>query len=104
VAPVDSLFYRGQFHVPTMAGAVRVVHVRRRPSVSLTHFVLNRVAIIAHGQASVVAVGHPDFATLDELYRAAWWTTIREQKEGVYLRIEAAALYTWARDPAEYPA
>ena len=36
VAPIGSLLYRGRFHAPTLASAVRTRHLMERPSVSLT--------------------------------------------------------------------
>jgi hypothetical protein len=103
VAPVHAVFYDATFHVPTVAGAVRMKHVSRQPSVSLTHWVLNHVAIIVHGTASVLQPGHPDSAALDELYRAAWWRSVRQTGDGVYLRVEAERLFAWAQDPAQFP-
>jgi hypothetical protein len=102
VAPVDSLFYRARFHIPTVADAVRIRHVRQRPGVSLSHFVPNEVAIIVHGTATVIAPDHPDFATLDELYQADWWQPIREQGNGVFFRIEAHVFYAWAQEPSAF--
>ena len=104
VAPVHAVFYRGRFHIPTAADATRVGHVRRRPAVSLTHFVLNQVALIGHGRATVLGADHPDFALVDPLYQAEWWRSIRQQDAGVYLRIELETLYTWALKPEEFPA
>ena len=104
VAPVHAVFYRGRFHIPTAADATRIAHVRKRPAVSLTHFVLNQVALIGHGRATALAADHPEFAMLDQLYRAEWWSQLRQQAGGVYLRIELETLYTWALDPEEFPA
>jgi len=102
VAPVDSLFYRARFHIPTVADALRVRHVRQRPGVSLTHFVPNEVAIIVHGTAMIVDAEHPDFTTLAALYQASWWEPIREQGNSVFLRIEAHAFYAWAEEPSAF--
>ena len=104
VAPVHAVFYEAAFHVPTVAAAARLKHVERRPSVSLTHWVLNYVAIIVHGTASVLRPGHPDFAALDDLYPAPWWRQVRQQADGVYLRVTGERVFAWANDLAQFPA
>ncbi|MCA9880397.1 MAG: pyridoxamine 5'-phosphate oxidase family protein [Thermomicrobiales bacterium] len=103
VAPVDSVFAGGHFHIPTVADAARVRHVRHRPGVSLTHFVPNEVAIIVHGAATVIEADEPDFAPLDACYTADWWRSVRAEGNGAFLRIVPHACYTWARDPAAFP-
>jgi hypothetical protein len=103
VAPVHAVFYEAAFHVPTVAGAARTKHISRRPSVSLTHWVLSHVAIIVHGTVTILQPEHPDSAELNELYRASWWRSVRETGDGVYLRIEAERMFAWAQDPAQFP-
>jgi hypothetical protein len=49
VAPIHALFYRGRFHVPTVATAARARHVAQRPAVSLTYYEGSDLAVIAHG-------------------------------------------------------
>lgn len=102
VAPVHAVFLRNAFHVPTAADAVRIKHVLRQPAVSATHFVLNSIAIIVHGRGSIISGEHPDFAELEHTYQAAWWTSLREHREGVYLRITPERLYAWALDRTEF--
>lgn len=102
-APLDSVFSGGHFHIPTVVDALRVRHVRQRPAVSLTHFVPNRAAITAHGTATVIEAGQPDFVSLDALYTANWWRGVREQGSGAFLRITPHACFTWVRDPAAFP-
>lgn len=104
VAPVASVFYRAAFHIPTTTTAARATHVRSRPAVSLTHWVSDVVSIIGHGSAAQLPPEHPDVAALDQIYRPPWWLAVRERQEGIYLRVEAAVLYTWAREPGEFPA
>ena len=36
VAPIGALFFRGRFHVPTVATAARTRHLLQRPAASLT--------------------------------------------------------------------
>jgi uncharacterized pyridoxamine 5'-phosphate oxidase family protein len=102
VAPIGSLFFRGCFYIPTVATAVRSKHVMRRPSMSLTHFVGDDLAIIVHGRATVVSRDDAEFGALEELQRASSGVSVREWGEGVYLRVEAEVIYTFARNPAVY--
>jgi hypothetical protein len=37
VAPIDAVFLRGHFYVPTVAQAARARHLARRPGVSVTY-------------------------------------------------------------------
>jgi Pyridoxamine 5'-phosphate oxidase len=103
VAPIGSLFFRGHFYIPTVVTAVRTRHVMKRSAVSLTHFIGNDLAIIIHGHATVVLPDHPDFAALEELQRANAGLSVRDWGEGAYLRVDAQVIYTFARDPAQYP-
>jgi hypothetical protein len=103
VAPIGSLFFRGQFCIPTVATAARTRHILRRPAVSLTHFVGDDLAIIAHGHALALSPEHADFVTLEQLQREISGQSVLDWGEGVFLRIEADAIYTFARYPEQYP-
>ncbi len=103
VAPIGSLFFRGRFHVPTVASAARTRHLMFRPAVSLTYYEGNDLAIIAHGTALVVNPGHPDFGALEEVFRELGGGSVLDWGEGVYLRIEAQKLYTFAWYPERFP-
>ncbi len=103
VAPIGSLFYRGRFHIPTVATAARTRMVAARPAVSLTHFVGDDLAIIAHGDATAIPADHADFAALEAMQRAVNGSSVRDWGEGIYLRIEAATLVTFARYPDQFP-
>jgi hypothetical protein len=103
VAPTSALFVRARFHVPTVAQATRARHLAARPAASLTCFEGTDLAIIAHGQATIIDAAHADFAELDELYVQHTNSSVREWSgDGVYLRLEPASLFTFARDPARY--
>ncbi len=104
VAPIGSLFYRGRFHIPTVATAARTRMVTARPSMSLTHYVGDDLAIIAHGSATLIPVEHPDFAAIEAMQRAASDQSVRDWGDGVYLRVEAETLVTFARYPDQFPA
>lgn len=103
VAPIWSLFFRGMFHIPTVRTAARTIHLLARPSVSLTYFVGDDLAIIAHGRAEVLPEAHADFAPLEAVQRDASGSSVRDWGEGVYLRIHADTLVTFARYPDQFP-
>jgi len=103
VAPVQVVLQQGHFFVPTAADAVRTRHVALRPSVSMTHWVSNEVALIAHGRATVISRGDAGFDELSEAYVRDWWQELRRRRNGAFLRVEPDALYTWARDPSAFP-
>ena len=104
VAPVVSVFFGGRFYIPTSSTSTRARHATARPEISLTHYVDIEVAIIAHGVAALVGPAHPDFAPLNAHYQAAWFQQLCERGDGVYVRLDARALFTYARDPGAFPA
>jgi hypothetical protein len=101
VAPIDALFYRGFFHVPTVAASARARHVSKRPAVSLTYYEGNDLAVIVHGRAVALGPDDPSFAELDALQREHGESP-SEWGEGIFLRVEADVLYTYASDPRRY--
>jgi hypothetical protein len=103
VAPTGSLFWRARFYVPTVATAARTRHILMRPGISLTHYVENDLAIIVHGHAILLSLGDPDFDMLEELHRQSNGVSVQDWGEGVYLKIEADLLYTYARYPDRFP-
>ena len=103
VAPVDALMRGARFYVPTARDAARVKHVRARVKVSWTHWSSDRIAIVAHGDATVVEAGSPDFESVDPTYAEKWWLPLRATGSGVYVRIAPDRLFTWARDPGTFP-
>jgi uncharacterized pyridoxamine 5'-phosphate oxidase family protein len=103
VAPVGAVFHRAKFHVPTAEYSKRVAHIRQRPAVSLTHFVLSSIAVIVHGTATLVGRADPDVAALDTLHDGEWWRDLRAKNAGIYIRIEPEHVYAWAATPSEFP-
>jgi hypothetical protein len=103
VAPIASLFYRGRFHIPTIAEAARAKHFLPRPAASLTHYIGIDFAIIVHGSITFVRADNPDFAVLEELQiESGNKSPTGWGGEGVYLRIEPDVLYSYARRPEQY--
>jgi hypothetical protein len=104
VAPINALFLHGRFYVPTVAEAARAQHLARRPAASLTYFEGTVLAVIAHGTAAIVDAGHPDFTDLDATQVASGNQSVHEWGgRGVYLQLQSARLYTYAREPGRYP-
>ncbi len=99
VAPIGSLLYHGDIYIPTVATAARTRHIQKRPAVSLTLFHENGPAIIVHGAATIITPDHADYEMLEDLLYASTHTKAGEWGDGVYLHIQAAAIYTYSRHP-----
>jgi hypothetical protein len=105
VAPISALFLRASFYVPTVAEAARARHLAQRPAASLTYFVGTDLAVVAHGHAAIIDADHPDFAELDATQVECGNESVQAwQGHGVYLHLQPASIYTFAREPDRYPA
>lgn len=105
VAPIAALFLRASFYMPTVAEAARARHLMRRPGASLTYFEGTDLAIVAHGYATMIDANHPDFPELDATQVECGNQSVRDWSgQGIYLHLEPANLYTFARHPDRYPA
>jgi hypothetical protein len=105
VAPIGALFLHAWFYVPTVAESARARHLARRPASSLTYYEGTELAVIVHGQVVIVDAEDPDFAELDAVQVESGGQSVGEwQGHGVYLRLEPATVYTYAREPGRYPA
>ena len=102
VAPIGAVFFRGRFHVPTVANAARTRHLVQRPAVSLTLHEGDDLAVIVHGRAEVLGLDHTDFPPLEQLFRESGGGSVLDWGEGVYVRVEAGKLYTFARYPDRF--
>ena len=103
IAPIGALFFRGRFHVPTVATAARTRHLVQRPAASLTLYEGDDLAVIVHGRAEVLGPDHPDFPALEEAFRGSGGGSVLEWGEDVYVRVEAEKYYTFARHPGRFP-
>ena len=104
VAPLDGLFFHARFHVSTGGRAARLHHLRRNPAVSVTHFVGDDMAVIVHGTGTLIGEGHPEVAPIDELATGIYGSSPFTWGEGItFIRVEPAAVYTYAPDPSGYP-
>ena len=104
VAPMGAIFYRRHFHVPMVADSARTRHVRKRPSISLTYYRGNELAVIAHGHADILSQEHPDFGGLDDLHEEHTGASVPEWEEGVYLRLVAKVCCSRSRGRPEHKA
>jgi hypothetical protein len=93
-APVDGLFYRGEFWFGSGDESLRFRHLRARPAVSATHTEGEAFAVTVHGVAHEIdTADHPGFRGYClEVYGPAW----EEWGAGVpYARIEARRMFTF---------
>jgi hypothetical protein len=98
VAPINALFVRAAFHVPTVAQAARTRHLVARPAASLTYFEGTHLAVVAHGHVAIIDTTDPAFAELDGVQVAAGNESPTEwQGDAVYLRLDADRLFTYER-------
>lgn len=74
----------------------------QRPATSLTLYEGDDLAVILHGKAEVLDQDHPDFPPLEEALRGSGGGSVLQWVEGVYLRVEAEKLYTFARHPERF--
>lgn len=104
VGPLDALFVRGRFHVGTGGAAGRLLHLRRRPAVSLTHVVADEIAVTVHGTAVLLDQGHQEATALERVYVDLYGSSAFGWAEGVVLiRIEPHAMYASAPEPNRFP-
>lgn len=101
VAPISAFFLHGSFYVPTVAEAARARHIARRPAVSLTYYQETEIAVLAHGHATLIKQDDPHFGELNDTHVGCGGQSVLGwHGEGVFLRIEADSIFTYARDPA----
>jgi Pyridoxamine 5'-phosphate oxidase len=99
VAPINALFVRAAFHVPTVAEAARTRHLAARPAASLTYFEGTNLAVVAHGRVAIIDTTDPAFAELDAVQVQSGNESPTEwQGDAVYLRLDADRLFTYARE------
>jgi hypothetical protein len=99
VAPIDAVFLRGRFYVPTVAQAARARHLARRPGVSVTYHEGRSLAVIVHGQAGTVVPGEDPFEEIEEIRLAAGGESLLEWSgDPIFLRVEPDVIYTYAKE------
>lgn len=103
VSPIGALLYHGRFYIPTVATALRTQHVLQRPAVSFTYYQDNDLAVIAHGESTVIRPDDPQFAALEAFQREMSGSSVLEWGEGIFLHVTPRVIYTYARYPERFP-
>ena len=106
VAPTGVMLVHGHLVVPTVANAARTKAVTARPALSISRFDENDLAVIAHGEATIVRAGDARFEELAALQRE--FGNGRDVRDwggggGVYLWMAPHTLYTFARFRETFP-
>ena len=101
VAPVDGLFFRGEWWFGSSTDSVRFRHLRQRPAVSAAHTSGEDLSVVTHGRA--VEVDRDADSTAG--FRAYCVETYGDQwldwgDGAAYARIDADRMFTFALDPA----
>lgn len=93
VAPVDGLFFRGQWHFGSSPSSARFRHIEARPAVSGSHTRGEELAVIVHGTARRVDVAGELRDFLVEVYGSGWaeWGG-----DAPYAVIDPWRMYTFA--------
>lgn len=94
VAPVDGLFYRGQWHFGSSPVSTRFRHIAERPAVSGSHTRGEALAVVVHGTARRVAVEGAFREFLVAIYGEEWIAQIGGG--AAYAAIDASRMYTLA--------
>lgn len=100
VAPVDGLFYRGQFWFGSSPTSARFTHLRARHQVSAAHTRGESLAVVVHGTARIVDPSDPAHdgfrAYCQEVYGGDW---LEWGAGASYARIDAAKMFTFRFEP-----
>ncbi len=104
-APVDGLFYRGQFWFGSSNDSARFRHIRARPTVSATYLTGESLAVIVHGTCALLDINDDAMRGLRdyclEVYGPGWreWGPPNQ-----YARIDATKMFTFAMPQEEIDA
>jgi hypothetical protein len=99
VAPIDAVFLRGRFYVPTVAQAARARHLARRPGVSVTYYEGRSLAVIVHGRAAAVGPDEEQFDEVEQIRLAEGGESILGWSgDPIFLRVEPDVVYTYAKE------
>ena len=107
-APVDGLFFRGQFWFGSAANSARFRHIRARPAVSATHLPGESLAVIVHGRCELIDINDEDDEAIAglracclDVYGPGWteWGPPNQ-----YARIDATRMFSFAMPQEEIDA
>jgi hypothetical protein len=101
VAPVDLLLVRGRFQASSRESSGRVRHLRRNPAASLTYFEGDDLAVIAHGEAELIAQDDAQWGYADAACREVYESSAADwSDDAVYIWLEPTTMFAFASDPA----
>jgi uncharacterized pyridoxamine 5'-phosphate oxidase family protein len=104
VAPLDGVFVRGHFTVSTGARAARLRHLRAHPACSAVHMDGDSIAIVVHGQATILHRDDPGVDDIEPVWRDIYGSSPFEWGEGVvFIRIEPSSMWAYAPRPESFP-
>jgi uncharacterized pyridoxamine 5'-phosphate oxidase family protein len=104
VSPVDALFIRGRFYISTGGSSLRVRHLRVRPSISITHFVGDEIAVVVHGRATLIERGDPDAEMVNAEFTRVYGSSPYEWSPNtIFIRVDPERMLTYSRTPERYP-
>ncbi|MCA1831363.1 MAG: pyridoxamine 5'-phosphate oxidase family protein [Actinomycetota bacterium] len=96
VAPVDGLFYRGQFWFGSSPESIRFRHIRNNPAVSASHTRGEELAVIVHGTARIVDLASSETAGFRDYCGDIYGTGWSDWGAGAqYARIDARKMFTF---------
>jgi len=99
VAPIDAVFFRGGFYVPTVAQAARARHLAARPAVSLSYHEGRELAVIIHGIAEALGTDDPAFDELEAIRLGEGGEPMSGWSgDPVFLRIIPDLFYAYAKE------
>lgn len=101
VAPVDGLFYRGEWYFGSSPDSVRMRHIAARPQVSAAHTRGEELAVIVHGRAERFDYTDADHSWFYDFLREVYvplygddWSEWAEDA-ATYARIDARKMFTF---------
>ncbi len=103
VAPIGAVLFHRRFYVPTVLTAMRTKHIMERPMISFTCYQENDLAVIVHGNATIIPPDNPTFFDVGAFLQETSGQNIGEWDEGIFLQITPKTLYTFVRYPNLYP-
>ena len=104
MAPVDSVFFHGSFHVSSDSRSFRAKNLRRRPELSLTYFEGADPLIIVHGLAVFIETNQPEFGPLDSEWVKVYGKSTLELSDSViFIRAEPRTMLAYSFHPERFP-
>jgi hypothetical protein len=101
--PADGYFLHGSFWFSTSASSVRARHLLHRPAISLTHLPHERLAVSAHGRATLFDFPGPETAELRQAMLDHYLPSqgpsfqdwLDDLQDGVAVRVDANKMFVF---------